>query len=219
MSGLRRASVLARKDLRLEWRGRETTTAMGTFAVLVVLLLGFALGSGPAQAPAILWVALGFAAMLGVSRPTHMEVEQQAFETLLLYPGSREHIYWGKWGALTVLLAALLGVLLLVLGVFFNLDVWSRLPALFGVGLLGIIGLSSVGTLFAFLVLHIRGRELLMPLLLLPVALPVLLAGVRLTEGILSGNPDGIWFGLLAVFDILFLLVSPILFEVAAEET
>lgn len=218
MSGLRRASALARKDLTVEWRRRETTTAMGTFAVLVVLLLGFVLGTEPTQAPAILWVALGFAAMLGVGRPTQAEVEQEAFETLLLYPGNREHIYWGKWIALAVLLTTLLGGLLLVLGVFFNIDLWLRLPALAGAGLLGVVGLASVGTLFAFLVLFVRGRELLLPLLLLPVALPVLLAGVRLTEAILIGSPSGLWIGLLAVFDIVFLLVCPILFEVVVDE-
>ncbi len=219
MSGVRRVSALARKDLIVEWRGRETIIAMGTFALLVVLLLGFVLGEEPGRAATIVWVALGFAAMLGVSRPTQMEVEQDAFETLLLYPGSREHIYWGKWIALTVMLATVLGTLLVVLGIFFNLDVWSRLPSLLGAGLLGIVGVAAVGTLFAFLILHIRGRELMMPLLLLPVVLPVLLGGVRLMDGILTGGSVGIWAGLLAGFDVLFLLVCPILFEVVVDET
>jgi heme exporter protein B len=219
VTGARRAAALARKDLLLEWRGRETITAMGVFALLVVLLLGFVLGSEPARAPAILWVALGFAAMLGVARPTQMEVEQQALETLLLYPGSREHIYWGKWAALSAFLTALLAVLLPMLGLLFNLDLWTRLPALLGVGLLGIVGLAAVGTLFAALIIHVRGRELLMPLLLLPVVLPVILAGVRLTETVLTGTSGGrIWLGLLAAFDLVLLLVAPILFEVVMEE-
>lgn len=218
MNALRRAAALARKDLLLEWRGRESITAMGVFALLVILLLGFALGSEPARAPAILWVALGFAAMLGVARPTLLEVEQGSMETLLLYPGSREHLYWGKWVALTLMLTALLGLLLPVLGVLFNLDLWSRLPALLGVGLLGIIGLAATGTLFASLLVHVRGRELLMPLLLLPVTLPVVLGGVRLTEAVLTGDGGGLWLGVLAVFDILFLLVAPILFDIVMEE-
>ncbi len=218
MSAWRRSVALARKDLLLEWRGRETVIAMAVLALLVVLLLGFTLGAEPERAPAILWVALTLAAVLGVSRPTQAEIEQDALETLLLYPGSREHLYWGKWAAVTVLLSLLLVLLLLVQAVLFNVDLWARLPALLGAGLLGIIGLASLGTLFAALVVHVRGRELLMPLLLLPVALPLVLAGVRLMEGVLAGRGSLPWFGLLAVFDMLFLLVAPILYEVVMEE-
>ncbi len=218
MSGWRRAATLARKDLQLEWRRRETTTMMGTLALLLVLLLGFALDSDPARAPAILWVALGLAAIVGVARPTQVELEEGALETLLLYPGSREDLYWGKWAALTIMLSALLGFLLPLLGVLFNIDLWRQLPALVGVGLLGVVGLASVGTLFASLALQVRGRELLLPLLLLPIVLPVVLAGVRLTEAVLRGGPWTTWLGVLAAFDLLFLLVAPILFSVVMEE-
>ncbi len=218
MTGWRRATALARKDVRLEWRGRETTTMMGTLALLLVLLLGFALDSNPSRAPTILWIALSLAAMVGVARPTQAELEEGALETLLLYPGSREDLYWGKWAALTLILGALLGVLLPLLGILFNLDLWRQLPALVGVGLLGIVGLASVGTLFAALALQVRGRELLMPLLLLPVALPIVLGGVRLTEAVLSGGPWAEWLGVMATFDTLFMLVGPILFSVVLEE-
>ncbi|MDQ7851198.1 MAG: heme exporter protein CcmB, partial [Armatimonadota bacterium] len=185
MNAWRRMSALARKDLLLEWRGRETITAMAALALLVVLLLGLVLGSETSRAPGILWVALLLAATLGISRWTQAEAEQQALETLLLYPGSREHLYWGKWAALTLLLTVLLGLLLAVLGLLFNVNLWSRLPLLLGAGFLGIVGVCAIGTLFAALLVHVRGRELLMPLLLLPVVLPVLLGGVRLTEAIL----------------------------------
>lgn len=219
MSAWQRAAALARKDLLLEWRGRETITAMAVLALLVVLLLGFVIGADPARAPAITWVALALAAMLGVTRPTQAEIEQQALETLLLYPGSREHIYWGKWAAILVQLTVLLGMLLVVQGVLFNVDLWPKLPALLGVGLLGIVGLATLGTLFAGLVIHVRGRELLMPLLLLPVALPVVLAAVRLMEVVMTGGPGGlVWFGVLAAFDMLFLLVAPVLYDVVMEE-
>lgn len=218
MTGLRRAAALARKDLLLEWRGRQTVTAMALFALLVILLLGFALGADPARAPVILWVALILAAMLGAGRPTLQEVESETLEMLLLYPGRREHLYWGKWGALSAMLLILWTAFLPLTAVLFNIDLWGRLPLLFAVGLLGIAGLSAVGTLFAALAVHVRGRELLMPLLLLPVALPVMLAGVRLTQAALDGSPAGVWLGLLGTFDILFLLVAPLLFEVVMEE-
>jgi heme exporter protein B len=187
-------------------------------ALLVILMLGFVLGSEPQRVGAILWVALGFAAVLGVPRVTQAEVEQEALETLLLYPGSREHLYWGKWAALVVMLSALLLPLIVLLGVLFTVNVWSRFAVLVGTGILGIVGLSAIGTLLAALVLHVRGRELLMPLLLLPLALPVVLGGVRLTEAVLAGAAAGIWPAVLIVFDLVCLLVCPILFEVVMDE-
>src|SRR5437016_4884274 len=152
---------------------RRLALAQAWLAAPRLLLLGFVVGSEPARAAAILWVAMGFAAVLGIPRVTQGEVDQQALETLLLYPGSREHLYWGKCAALTVMLSALLIALLVLLGVLFGVDVWDHGGALVGVGVLGIVGLSVIGTLLAALVLHVRGRELLMPLLLLPLALPV----------------------------------------------
>src|SRR5438309_8828815 len=161
---------------------------------------------------------MGFAAVLGIPRVTQGEVDQQALETLLLYPGSREHLYWGKCAALTVMLSALLIALLVLLGVLFGVGVWDHAGALVGVGVLGIVGLSAIGTLLAALVLHVRGRELLMPLLLLPLALPVVLGCVRLTEAILAGTTSAPWLLVLVVFDLVYLLVCPILFEVVMDE-
>ena len=218
MNGLLRAAAVVRKDLLVEWRGRQTTTATGMVALLMILLLGFVIGSEPGRAAAVLWVALGFAAVVGIPRITQSEVEQQALETLLLYPGSREHLYWGKSVALLIMLSALLVALLLLLGLLFSVDVWSHWGALLGVGMLGIVGLSAIGTLLAALVLHVRGRELLMPLLLLPLALPVVLGCVRLTEAVLADTPAGLWPVVLGAFDLVYLLVCPILFEVVMEE-
>ena len=116
------------------------------------------------------------------------------------------------------MLSALLVALLLLLGVLFSVDVWTHVGALLGVGMLGIVGLSAIGTLLAALVLHVRGRELLMPLLLLPLALPVVLGGVRLTETILAGTTSALWILVLVAFDLVYLLVCPILFEVVMDE-
>jgi heme exporter protein B len=218
MTAVDRAAAVARKDLLQEWRGRQAATATGMVALLVILLMGFVLGSEPSRASAILWVAMGFATVLGIPRLTQAEADQQALETLLLYPGSREHIYWGKFLALIVMLTALLVVLWGLVGILFNVAIWHQLPALLGVGLLGVIGLAAVGTLLAGLVLHVRARELLMPLLLLPLALPVVLGCVRLTEAALAGTSEGVWLVVLGVFDLTVLLVCPILFEVVMEE-
>lgn len=218
MSGWRRIIALVRKDIQIEWRGRETVTMMGTLALLLVLLLGFALNASPARAPTILWIALGLAATVGVARPTQVELDDGALETLLLYPGSREDLFWGKWIALTAILCVLLGLLLPLQALLFNIDLWRQLPLLLGVGLLGIVGLAALGTLFAALTLQVRGRELLMPLLLLPVTVPVILAGIRLTEAVLVGGTWTVWFSVLGTFDLLCILVAPILFSIVMEE-
>lgn len=218
MSGLRRAGAVAWKDLLLEWRRRETVAAMVFLSVLTAVLLGFALGGRGEVAPAVLWVALALGAVLGVSRLTVAEAEQGTLEALLLYPGAREHLFWGKWAALTGLLTALAAILLPLVAVLFGMAAGPRWPVLAGTMLFGIVGLAAVGTLFAAMALHVRGRELLVPLLLLPLALPVLLAGIRLTEAILGAGQAGPWPAVLLVFDILFLLVAPILFELVVEE-
>jgi heme exporter protein B len=219
VTALDRVAAVTSKDLLLEWRGRQTATAMGMVALLIILFLGFVLGSEPARAPAVLWVAMGFAAVLGIPRLTQAEVEQQALETLLLYPGSREHIYWGKFLALVIMLTALLVLLCALVGVLFNIPIWTHLPALIAVGLFGVIGLAAIGTLLAGVVLHVRARELLMPLLLLPLALPVVLGCLRLTEAALAGRGEGVWLVVIGAFDLTALLVCPILFEVVLEES
>src|SRR5207244_12389349 len=103
-------------------------------------------------------------------------------------------------------------------GVLCGVDVWDHAGALVGVGVQGSVGLSGIGTLLAALVLHVRGRELLMPLLLLPLALPVVLGCVRLTEAILTGTAAGLWPAVLVSFDVVSVLVCPILFEVVMDE-
>lgn len=218
MTAFGRVAAVTGKELLLEWRGRQTATAMGMVALLVILFLGFLLGSEPTRAPAVLWVTMGFATVLGIPRLTQGEVEQQTLETLLLYPGSREHIYWGKFLALVVMLTALLVFMWALVGVLFNIPIWTQLPTLMGVGLLGVIGLGALGTLLAGVVLHVRARELLMPLLLLPLALPVVLGCVRLTEAALAGRGEDVWLVVLGVFALIALLVCPILFEVVMEE-
>lgn len=218
MSALGRVGALARKDLLIEWRGRQTITTMAVFALLLMLLLGLALGADSARASSFLWVALALAAMLGAGRPTLQEAEGDTLETLLLYPGSREHLFWGKWAALSALLLLLWAALLPVTGILFNLSLWRALPALLGVGILGAAALAALGTVFAALTVHVRAREVLMPLLLLPISLPVVLAGVRLTEMVVTGGPIGAWVAVLVGCDVLFLLVAPLLFEVVMEE-
>jgi heme exporter protein B len=214
---LERAVALAAKDLRVEWRRREVLLPSASFGLLVALVLGLTQGAQPDRAPAVLWVALALAAVLLVARTTEREGEEGTLEALLLYPGSREDLFWGRWAALVVLLLVLGLALGLAQAVLFGVRFgpgWMRLVA---AGLLASCGLAAVGALLSALLLNVRGGHLLMPLLLLPTCLPVLLAGIRLTEAALQGAPFGPWLGVLVVFDALFLLVGPPLFAAVAE--
>ncbi len=218
MTGWARAAAVARKDLRMEWRGRAAAVTSLLTGLLLVLVLGVALGPDPARAAAVVWVAVGSAAAVGIPRITQAEADQQALEALLLYPGRREHLYWGKAASLAVLLGAVAAVVLAVAGVLFALPLGGRLVPLAAVTGAGVASLAALGTLLAGLLLHVRGRELLMPLLLLPLALPPLLACIRLTDAILTGTPAGVWPGVLAAAVAVFGLACPILFEVVVDD-
>ncbi|MDQ7819390.1 MAG: heme exporter protein CcmB [Armatimonadota bacterium] len=218
MSGWTRAAAVARKDLRAEWRGRAVALTMLLAGLLLVLVLGVALGPEPARAAAVVWVSAACAAAVGIPRITQAEADQQALEALLLYPGRREHLYWGKAAALAVLLGGVVAVLLILAAFLFGLPVAARLPQLAAVGGAGVAALAALGTLVAGLLLHVRGRELLAPLLMLPLALPPVLACIRLTEAVLAGAPAGVWPGVLAGSVAVFVLACPILFEAVMDE-
>ncbi len=217
MRALRRVWTLAAKDLRVEGRSLEALVPSGSFGLLVVLVLGLTQGTEPDRAPAVLWVALALAAVLLVERTTEREGEEGTLEALLLYPGSREDLFWGRWLALVVLLLALGLVMGAAQVVLFGVRLGLGWPQLVATGLLAACGLAAVGVLLSALMVNVRGGHLLMPLLLLPTGLPVLLAGIRLTEAALTSGAPGPWIGVLVVFDALFLLVGPPLFAAVVE--
>jgi heme exporter protein CcmB len=216
MSSGRRVRAVARKELLVEWRARDALLPAGSFGLSVLLVLGLTSGGGPEAAAPVLWVSVLLASVLAVGRGAEREGEEGTLEALLLYPGSREDLFWGRWLALFVLLVAL------------GFGLWGAQVLLFdapargwramlATGLLAAAGLAALGTLLAALLSHVRAGRLLMPLLFLPTSVPVLLAGVRLTEAAALGGPAGPWWGVLAAFDALFLLLGPFLFEVVVE--
>ncbi len=216
MRAWRRVVAVARKDLLLEWRGRDALIPAGSFGLAVLLVLGLVSGGGWEAAPPALWVSLLLAAVVAAGRGADREGEEGTLEALLLYPGSREDLFWGRWLAVCVLLLLLGAGLWGVQVLLFNAPT-RGVGVLVLAGLLSAFGLAAVGTLLAALLTHVRAGPLLMPLLFLPATVPVLLAGVRLSEAAASGAPAGPWWGVLAVFDLLFLLVGPALFEVVVE--
>jgi heme exporter protein B len=213
------------KDVRVELRARERVNAMLFFAALVLFIFNFALGPDREKlrevAPGLLWLAFLFTGMLGLGRSFQAERENECFEELLLTPGDRESIYYGKLAGNVLFMVMAEALILPLFGILYNLDIWGLLPALALVAFLGTLGFSAVGTLLAAMTAHLRAREVMLPLLLFPLTVPVILASVRATEAILIGEGLGEvshWLKLLVGFDVIFLVVSPLVFEFVLEE-
>jgi heme exporter protein B len=210
--------LLVGKDLRLEWRTREIITTVGLLAFLLVIVLGAA-RSDPAGAPAALWVTYAFSATLGFTRT--FALEQDHLAALRLASVDRGSVFLAKALANWLLLLVVQVVSLPVFGALFTEAVWRRLWPLAAPLVLGGIGLSAAGTLFGGLIVQARLREALLPILMLPVTLPVLIAAVSATGAILDGMPlsaVGAQLQLLGAFDILFLTASWVLFDFVLEE-
>lgn len=208
---------LLAKDLRLEWRTREIVTSTSLLAALLVMVFG-AMRSDAAAAPAAMWVTYAFGAALGFGRT--FAVEHDDLIALRLAPIDRGAIYLAKaianWLALTVVQL----VSLPLFGAMFTERVWTALPALALPLVLGGLGLAAAGTLFAALLSQTRLREGLLPILMLPVALPAVAAAFSATAGILDGTPlsaIGTQLQLLGVFDIVMMTASLLLFDVFIE--
>ncbi|MGQ9753721.1 MAG: heme exporter protein CcmB [Thermaceae bacterium] len=215
---MRRALLLALRDLRLEVRGRAGL--LSVFSFFLVMLFILALGLGPEEAllreaaPGALWVGMAFAGSLLATRAFGLEVENGTLDDLLLFPGSREWIYFGKLLFQMILLLVLGVVGLLVAAGLFYLPLDRFFPLLFTL-FLGSLGYASVATFYAGLLSRLRGRDILLPLLLFSLVVPVVLAAVRATEGLLSGLPLGevsVWWQLLLVFDLVYVTTSALLF-------
>jgi heme exporter protein B len=213
------------KDLLVEARGRETVLAGAVFALLVLVIFNFAFDlrveNVAAVAPGILWVTITFVGVLSLGRAFARERDRRTLDGLLLAPVDRSALYLAK---VLTSIASMLVVEVVALPVFvglFNLAV--DLPLLVLALVLGTIGLAGVGTLFAAIAAHTRAREVLLPLLLFPIQVPVILATVKSTGAAirvpgLEPPEIGQWLGLLVAFDALFLGLSVLLFDYAIEE-
>jgi heme exporter protein B len=201
---------IARKDAMSELRGRQIAGSTLFFATLVLLLFGFALGPDSRKlaeaAPGLLWLAIVFGSLLVVARLHQLEAEDGALEELARYPIARHAIYLGKLLAGLAAVLILGGVLVPVVALLYGLDLAAAWPVLLVTLLLGAIGLASVGTFYAGVTVRMQAREVMLPLLMLPIIAPLLLASVRATSAALLGNPLGdlaAWLQLLTVFDIV----------------
>jgi heme exporter protein B len=217
--------TLIRKDLQIELRTKETLASLLLVAILTLLILSFAFDPGSEArreaAPGALWVAVTFAAVLGLSRSFAAERENECLQGLLLCPIDRGTIYLAKTIANFVFMMAAQIAIVPIFVFFFNQDItpgWVGVPCSLA---LGIFGLAAVGTLFAAIAVRTRAREVMLPLLMLPIVAPLFIAGVRSTAGLLGGQAFGMvagWLNLMLAFDVVFMVVGWLLFEYAVEE-
>ncbi|MBF0178081.1 MAG: heme exporter protein CcmB [Magnetococcales bacterium] len=211
---LRAAYRIAWKDVVGDFRRRSTLSAMLFFAIAVLVVFQAAFEPDRQEAtrllPGLLWVTVLFTSLVGLGRVFQAEEEDDAFEGLLLSPMPRGILYLGKWWgnlALTLLVEILLLPCMLVL---FNVDAWDRLHGILGILLLGTLGLTGLGVLLAALTRAARARETLLALLLLPLVVPLLIAGVQATGIVLTQRGDlGPWLQLLVIFDVVYLAMAP----------
>jgi len=224
MTFARRAWIILWKDLLTERRSKESLNALLFFALLLLFLFEFALGPDRERLagalPGLLWLGFVLAGLLGLGRTFVAERENDCWEGLVLTPGDKGAIYLGKLAGNLLLMGAVEVVLLALFGIFYNIDLWASLPALSVVIFLGTVGLAAVGTLFGAMTSQLRARELLFPVLLLPVQVPVLLGTVKATEAVLNGVAlveVGHWLKLLAAADLVYLVVGLLTFEFILE--
>jgi len=225
MSWASSAVIIAGKDLRLEMRTRDVIASVGLFVLLVVVTASFAFptsGEGrEGVAAGVLWMAFLFAALLGMGRSMAIEKEDGCLEGLMLSPAARESIFLGKLLANLGFTWAVEVVILPVFVVLLQLAPGSGLVLLALCALLGTLGLVTVGTLFAAMAVHTRGREAILPLLVMPVSVPVMIAAVKTSEAALTGawsSGATSWLLLMVGYDALFLLVALATFPHVMEE-
>ena len=159
--------------------------------------------------------------ILALGRSFQVEMESGGLEALRLYPGSLKSVYVGKLIANLAVLLAMELLLIPLSAVLFNVDLWSRIPALLGVAALGSLGFTAVGTFYAALTANLRARDVMLPLLLFPIQVPVVVAAVRATALVVRGDPMGellVWVRILALVDLVLLTVCLLTFEYALEE-
>jgi len=204
------AMAVARKDLRSEWRTRELVPALAQFIILALLIanFGFQINSDNTASivPGVLWFALIFAGLVAFGRTFAAEREQASLEAMLMTPASPVAIFAGKAFAATVLLIACEAIMLPALALFFGTNIgFDTILAVF----VATIGMAALGCLFAALVARVRARELMLPLLTLPLWIPFIIAGgmaVQTALGLPGSYDEAI--GLLIDFDILFVVLT-----------
>jgi heme exporter protein B len=217
--------LLAGKDLRIEYRSRQAFLTTLFFAVLILIIFNFAFDPGSAAmreaSPGILWVALLFPGMIQLNRSFQSEMEEGTLQGILMSPMDRGVLFLGKFLANWVFLLVIDFLILVAFVIFFNFALETAFLWIFLVMVLVAIGFTAVGTVFAAMVSNIRIREVLLPILLLPIIVPIILAAVNATREVLIHQDLSAlsrWLQLLVAFDVIFLAAGFVVFDYVVGE-
>ena len=221
----RKVWAIFRKDMLVELRTKDSLNAMLFFGIVVLVIFNFALEpvreSVRAAVPGVLWVAFAFSGTLGLNRMFAAEKENSCLQGLLMVPVDRGILYLGKMLAASVFMLITEAVVFVFCLVFFNLTVWNEIPWLALVFAVGTLGFTSVGTLLSAVAANTRMREVLLPLILFPVVLPVIVNAVEATAIVLNTVDYGalrLPLTFMSVFTIVFTTVSYLLFDFVLED-
>jgi heme exporter protein B len=212
------ALAILGKDLRIEWRTRESLASVVVLGVLLLVVFTIAYDpapeAAPGLAPSVLWATFVFTGLLGVQRSFLLEREQDCLAGLLVSPVDPAAIYAGKLAANVVLLAAMQTLVVPLVGVLLHVDLWPALPGLVLVLALGNLGFAALATLFAAIAVRVRAREVMLPVLLLPLVVPLLIGAVKATQAVLGAGLGAAReaLGLIVAFDVIFTVAGWLLF-------
>jgi heme exporter protein B len=211
------------KDLTAEWRTRENLSAMLVFALLVILIFNFALEldiqAQETLSAGVLWATFIFAGTIGLNRSMAVEKDRGCLDGMLLAPIDRSVIYFGKAIGNLIFMLLVEIIVLPVYSFLYQVPVFQ--PGFLLVVLLGSIGYVAVGTLLATMVIQVRTRDILLPILLFPLTLPVIIAAVKASQGFLQMLPledIAAWLNLLIVYDLIFTSLAFMVFDYVVEE-
>ena len=221
MTFLSQIQAILWKDIRCELRSKQTWMSMGLFALLVLVIFNFAfdlrVDNKAAIAPGALWVAFVFASLLGLGRTITSEQEKGSMDRLMLCPVDRKAIYLAKLLGNIVFISVVEIIALPVFAALFNVPLFTG--ELLPIVLLGTIGIATIGTLFSAIAAATQARELLLPLLVFPLIVPVVIGAVRATGVLMAPSVnEPPWSGMMLAFDVIFLSVSLLTFEYVIEE-
>ena len=223
MSFWRKVIAITWKDALSEMRTREIVFSVLVFTLLVIVIFNFAFGANQETmvlvAPGILWVTFAFAGVLSLNRSFVLEKEEGCLEGLMVAPISREVIYIGKMLGSLLFMLIIEAIALPIFAFLFNLEVLS--PQLVVITFLTTVGFVAVGTLFSALAVNTKAREMVLPILFFPIVIPVIISAVMASELALSGESwSGLssWLQIIGAFDVIFLVVSFLIFAFVIEE-
>jgi heme exporter protein B len=223
MNFIRKVVAIIHKDVITELRTKEMFSSMLVFSLMAVFIFSIALdltSSDPLDTtPGLLWVTIAFAGTLGLNRSLAQEQENRCIDGLLLAPMDRSAIFFGKALGNMLFMSVVELVIVPIFAVLFNVPLLRGSVGL--VVVLGTLGYAAVGTLFSTMAVNTRAREVMLPILLLPVAVPVFIPAVNATGGFLAGDPlsdVAYWLQLLVAYDAIIIAISFMTFDFVVEE-